>query len=62
MEGQLSRALVAWVDAVHRHARGVLIATAVVTAALLVYTAANFRINTHHTALLSDDLPFWTEY
>ncbi len=62
MEGQLSRALVAWVDVVRRHARGVLIATAVVTAALLVYTAANFRINTHHTALLSDDLPFWTEY
>jgi hopanoid biosynthesis associated RND transporter like protein HpnN len=62
MEGQLSRALVAWVDAVRRHARGVLIATAVVTSVLLVYTAANFRINTHHTALLSDDLPFWNEY
>ena len=62
MDGQLSRALVAWVDAVRRHARGVLIATAVVTAVLLVYAVANFRINTHHTALLSDDLPFWVEY
>ena len=62
MEGPLSRVLVAWVDAVRRHARGVLIATAIVTAILLVYTATNFKINTHHTALLSDDLPFWNEY
>jgi len=52
MEGLLSRALVAWVDAVRRRARGVLVATALVTLALLTYSVAQLGVYTHHTAIL----------
>jgi hopanoid biosynthesis associated RND transporter like protein HpnN len=62
MEGLLSRALVAWVDAVGRHARGVLVATALVTLVLLGYSVSQLGVYTHHTAILSDDLPFWKAY
>lgn len=61
-EGMLTRGLVRWVEGVRVRARGVLGATAVVTVACLVYTATHVGINTSHTALLSDDLPFWQEY
>ena len=62
MEGLLSRALVAWVDAVRRRARGVLVATALATLVLLTYAVSQLGVHTHHTAILSDDLPFWKAY
>jgi predicted RND superfamily exporter protein len=62
MEGRLSRALVAWVEAVRLRARSVLIATAITTFALLAYAVTHLGVNTQHTAILSDDLPFWKQY
>jgi len=62
MEGLLSGALVAWVDAVRRRARGVLVATALATLVLLVYAVTQLGVYTHHTAILSEDLPFWKAY
>jgi hopanoid biosynthesis associated RND transporter like protein HpnN len=62
MEGLLSRALVEWVDAARRRARGVLVATALVTLVLLGYAVGHLGVFTHHTAILSDDLAFWKEY
>jgi hopanoid biosynthesis associated RND transporter like protein HpnN len=62
MERWLSRALVAWVEAVSRRAGAVLVATAIITVGLLGYTVTSLGVNTHHTAILSDDLPFWKHY
>ena len=61
-EGRLTRFLVAWVGAVRLRARKVLVATALFTLACIAFTATHLGINTSHTALLSDDLPFWREY
>ncbi|MFQ5416600.1 MAG: MMPL family transporter [Myxococcota bacterium] len=58
----ISRALIAWVAAVHGNARTVLAAVAVTTIAILIYVALNLGFNTSHRALLSEDLPFWREY
>lgn len=62
MESWLSRVLVAWVDAAQRRARAVLIATALGSVAVLGATATTLGVNMHHTAILSDDLPFWKDY
>ena len=62
MQGSRSRLLVAWVDAVQRRAGSVLLATGAVTVAVLWYAVATLGVNTHHTAILSDDLPFWKHY
>jgi hopanoid biosynthesis associated RND transporter like protein HpnN len=62
VEAWLSRALVAWVAAAGRHARVVLWATAVTTLAAVVYAALQLGVNTHHSAILSDDMPFWRDY
>ena len=62
IEGFLGRLLAVWVGGVQRRARGVLVATSLLTAALLAYTALELGINASHTALLSEDLPFWQEY
>jgi hypothetical protein len=62
MEGLLSRALVAWVDGVRRRARGVLVATAFATLVLFSYAVTQLGVYTHHTAILSDALPFWKAY
>jgi hopanoid biosynthesis associated RND transporter like protein HpnN len=62
MERILSGALVAWVDGVRRRARAVLVATALVTGFVLVFAATHLGVNTHHTAILSDDMPFWKDY
>ena len=61
-EDRLTGLLVAWVDGVRVRARAVLVATTLVTLASAVFTASLVGFNTSHTALLSDDLPFWKEY
>jgi hopanoid biosynthesis associated RND transporter like protein HpnN len=58
----LTRGLVAWVEAVRRRARPVLVATALASVVLLGYAATHLGITTRHTALLADDLPFWEAY
>ena len=62
LESRVTRALVAWVDGVRIRARGVLFAMALFTTLCIAFTATHIGINTSHTALLSDDLPFWQEY
>ncbi|HJO23938.1 MAG TPA: hypothetical protein QF557_10330, partial [Myxococcota bacterium] len=62
MQGSRSRLLVAWVDAVQRRAGGVLWATGTLTVAVLAYAVTTLGVNTHHTSILSDDLPFWKHY
>lgn len=58
----LNRWLVAWVRAVQRRARLVVVATAVLSVLLLGYAATHLLLTTRHTALLSDGLPFWDAY
>ncbi|MEE2679494.1 MAG: MMPL family transporter [Myxococcota bacterium] len=62
MQGSRSRFLVAWVDAVQRRAGAVLAAIGAVTLAVIAYAVLTLGVNTHHTAILSDDLPFWKHY
>jgi hopanoid biosynthesis associated RND transporter like protein HpnN len=62
MERLLSRALVAWMDLMRRRARRVLVTVGVTTLAVLGYAATHLGVYTHHTAILSDDLPFWRAY
>ena len=62
LESRLTRILIAWVGGIRERARGVLIATALFTVGCIAYTATHIGINTSHTALLSDELPFWQEY
>ena len=62
MQGSRSRLLVAWVDGVQRRAGAVLCATGVLTLAVIAYSAVTLGVNTHHTAILSDELPFWKHY
>ena len=62
VDDRLSRALVVWVDGVRRHARAVLAATALVSVALAGYAATHLGINTHHSAVLDEGLPFWEDY
>jgi hopanoid biosynthesis associated RND transporter like protein HpnN len=61
-EAALSRALVVWVDGVRRRYRTVLALTALASLAALGYAVMNLGVNTHHTAILSDDLEFWKQY
>ena len=62
MQGSRSRLLVAWVDGVQRRAGVVLCATGVLTLAVIAYSVVTLGVNTHHTAILSDELPFWKHY
>jgi hopanoid biosynthesis associated RND transporter like protein HpnN len=62
MERILSRALVAWVDFARRRARAVVIGVSLATVALGAFTVLTLGVNTHHTAILSDDMPFWRDY
>jgi hypothetical protein len=62
IERLLNRALVGWTHAVRVRARPVLVVTALVTAALTGLAAGRLGLTTHHTALLSEDLPFWKDY
>jgi len=61
-ESRLTRALVAWVDGVRARARAVLIATGLFTVGCIAFAVTHIGINTSHTALLSEDLPFWQQY
>ncbi len=58
----LSRLLVAWVAGVCRRARAVLWIAGVVSIGALGYAATHLGINTHHTAIIGDDLEFWKAY
>ena len=62
MERSLSRVLVAWVDFARRRARAVLVSFALATVAFAAYAALTLGVNTHHTAILDDDMPFWRAY
>jgi hopanoid biosynthesis associated RND transporter like protein HpnN len=62
VEAFLNRVLVTWVDGARRRYRAVLWITAVLTLAVLAYATTHIGVNTHHTAILSDDMPFWQEY
>jgi hopanoid biosynthesis associated RND transporter like protein HpnN len=62
LERRLVSLLVAWVEGARRRARSVLAATAVVTAASAVVSVLWIGIDTRHTALLDEDLPFWRYY
>jgi hopanoid biosynthesis associated RND transporter like protein HpnN len=62
MERTLSRALVSWVDFARRRARAVVIAVSLATVSLGAFTVLTLGVNTHHTAILSDDMPFWRSY
>ena len=62
MERTLDRALVAWVDFVRRRARAVVIAVSLATVAFGAFAVLTLGVNTHHTAILSDDMPFWRAY
>ena len=62
MERLLNRALVAWVDGVRARYRAVLAFSLASSLALVAYAALALGVNTHHTAILSDDLAFWQEY
>jgi hopanoid biosynthesis associated RND transporter like protein HpnN len=58
----LARALATWVRAVRRNARAVLWGAALLTAAAGAYAVTHLGINTHHTAIVDDDLAFWDAY
>ena len=62
MEQALERALVALVRAVARRARAVALACALASVVLLGWALTHLGVNTHHTAILSDDMPFWRDY
>lgn len=62
MEERLNRALVAWVGGVRRRHRAVLALATLTAFGLLGYAVTHLGVNTHHTAILSDDMPFWKAY
>ncbi len=62
MERLLNRALVAWVDGVRARYRAVLALALASSLGALAHAALTLGVNTHHTAILSDDLAFWKEY
>ncbi|MFI5315265.1 MAG: MMPL family transporter [Myxococcota bacterium] len=57
MDELIGRAVAAWVDAVRRHPIATLVAAAVVTGLLGLYTYRNLGINMDVAAMLSPDLP-----
>jgi uncharacterized protein len=57
MDELIGRAVARWVDWVRRHPIGTLVATALVTAVLGLYTYRNLGINMDVAAMLSPDLP-----
>jgi hopanoid biosynthesis associated RND transporter like protein HpnN len=62
LERRLAGLLRGWMDASRRRARTVLLASALATLGFGAYAAAHLGIDTRHTALLDDDLPFWRHY
>ncbi len=56
------RGLVRWVDLVRRWAVLVVAVTAVLTTAILYYTAGNLKVNTDTADMLSRELPFRQRY
>jgi hopanoid biosynthesis associated RND transporter like protein HpnN len=57
MDELIGRAVARWVDWIRRHPIGTLVATALVTAVLGLYTYRNLGINMDVAAMLSPDLP-----
>jgi hopanoid biosynthesis associated RND transporter like protein HpnN len=62
LDDRVGDLLIAWVDGVRRRARAVLWAVSVVTVAIAAYAVTHLGINTHHTAILDANLPFWEDY
>jgi len=62
LEALIDRVLAAWVAGVCQRHRLVLWLTALSSLVLLAYTVTQLGVNTHHTAILSEDLEFWQDY
>ena len=62
LERRLAGAIAAWMDGARRRAALVLAAAALASVLLALWTVQNLGIDTRHTALLDDDLPFWRHY
>ncbi len=62
LERLLAARMAAWVDGARQRARKVLAATALVSLVLAACTLALLGVDTRHTALLDEDLPFWRYY
>jgi hopanoid biosynthesis associated RND transporter like protein HpnN len=61
-ERGVEKALLAWLNVVSRRPRAVLAAMLLITGVLGGYAVTTLGVDTHHTAIISGDLPFWVYY